>query len=101
VNLQSAVPRARKRLTELMVKTALDSPSERDVKRWANAKRDWHLKFFRSPQEFIADSSGQRVGKVRLNVMRMEVGSDLYSVIHICCTDRPCQCQNNDATMCS
>ena len=68
-----AIPRPRRRLTELMVKTALEASNERDGKRWSNAQREWIPTFFRSPMEFLPDKSGERVGCIRMNVTRLEV----------------------------
>ena len=71
--LFSEIPRPRKRLTELLIKTALDEPAEKDRSRWENASKEWALKFLRSPVEFLADDSGSRVGSVKFAVNRLEV----------------------------
>ena len=67
------IPRARKRLSELLVKTALGEPSAEDAALWAKAEREWHLNFLRSPKEFIADKTGSRVDGVRMTVNKLEV----------------------------
>lgn len=46
------VPRQRKRLIELMCKTALEDPGEKETARRQAAQREWTLKFLHSPVEF-------------------------------------------------
>ncbi|XP_072029846.1 NADPH:adrenodoxin oxidoreductase, mitochondrial-like [Amphiura filiformis] len=67
------LPRVRKRLTELMVKTATEAPSGAEAERQAQAKNEWGLKFCRSPVEFLPDASGSRVGAVRLGINKLQV----------------------------
>ena len=55
------------------MKTAMEEPSAENAKRWAEAEKEWHLKFLRSPKEFIPDKSGKRVDGVRLAVNKLEV----------------------------
>uniref|UniRef100_A0A3B3BUQ1 NADPH:adrenodoxin oxidoreductase, mitochondrial n=1 Tax=Oryzias melastigma TaxID=30732 RepID=A0A3B3BUQ1_ORYME len=70
------LPRPRKRLTELMMKTALEPPGEKERERWSGASRVWGFRFFRSPVEVLADSGGKKVAAVRLAVNKLEVSSD-------------------------
>uniref|UniRef100_A0A8D0GY15 NADPH:adrenodoxin oxidoreductase, mitochondrial n=1 Tax=Sphenodon punctatus TaxID=8508 RepID=A0A8D0GY15_SPHPU len=65
-------PRPRKRLTELMVKTALEKPNEKEAGRWAAATREWGLTFFRSPLEILPAADGKRAGGIRMAVTRLE-----------------------------
>ncbi|XP_029456455.1 NADPH:adrenodoxin oxidoreductase, mitochondrial isoform X3 [Rhinatrema bivittatum] len=66
------LPRPRKRLTELMVKSALEKPSEKDSARWASATREWGLKFLSSPTEVLPCADGTRVAGIRLAINRLE-----------------------------
>jgi len=56
-----SIPRPRKRLTELMCKTALDESNL-----WNTSIRKWNLKFQRSPVEFMA--AGAKLSGVRFEV---------------------------------
>lgn len=67
------LPRPRKRLTELMMKTALETPGEKEQERRSKASRIWAFRFFRSPVEILADSQGSTTTGVRLAVTRLEV----------------------------
>ncbi|CAN9508947.1 unnamed protein product [Ophioblennius macclurei] len=67
-------PRPRKRLTELMLKTALETPSEKEQERRNKASRSWGFRFFRSPVEVLA--SGGRVAGIRLAINRLEGSGD-------------------------
>lgn len=69
----SDVPRPRKRLTELMAKTALEAPGEKEASRWASATKEWSLKFLHSPLEVMPSSDGKRARAIRLAVTRLEV----------------------------
>lgn len=66
------IPRARKRLTELMVRTALDEPDPEDSARWANARKEFHLKFLRSPSKFLPNSDSSGVKAVQFDINRLE-----------------------------
>uniref|UniRef100_A0A803YNK2 NADPH:adrenodoxin oxidoreductase, mitochondrial n=1 Tax=Meleagris gallopavo TaxID=9103 RepID=A0A803YNK2_MELGA len=73
--LENAVkdaPRPRKRLTELMVKTALEKPREKAAMVQAAIPRLWGLKFQRSPQEVLPTPDGTRVRGVRMALTRLE-----------------------------
>uniref|UniRef100_A0A8C6YYK0 NADPH:adrenodoxin oxidoreductase, mitochondrial n=1 Tax=Nothoprocta perdicaria TaxID=30464 RepID=A0A8C6YYK0_NOTPE len=64
--------RPRKRLTELMIKTALEKPAEKTE---AAAAREWGLRFQRSPQEVLPTADGTRARGVRMALTRLEVGA--------------------------
>ncbi|XP_064600487.1 NADPH:adrenodoxin oxidoreductase, mitochondrial-like [Liolophura sinensis] len=64
--------RPRKRLTELLCKTALESPSELDAKLYRDAQNEWELKFCRSPLEMLPSSDEKRVSGIRLSVNKLE-----------------------------
>lgn len=66
------LPRPRKRLTELMLKTALETPGEKELERRSKASRSWGFRFYRSPVEVLADSEGKRTAGIRLAVNRLE-----------------------------
>lgn len=66
-------PRPRKRLTELMIKTALEKHREKAVMAQAAVPRQWGLKFQRSPQEVLPTADGMRVRGVRMALTRLEV----------------------------
>lgn len=66
------LPRPRKRLTELMLKTALEVPGEKEQERRNKASRTWGFRFFRSPVEVLADTSRGRIAGIRLAVNRLE-----------------------------
>lgn len=59
----ASIPRPRKRLTELMCKTALDESSSQKT-----ANKEWKLKFQRSPVELLSAADGRRVAGVRFEV---------------------------------
>ncbi|XP_069510955.1 NADPH:adrenodoxin oxidoreductase, mitochondrial [Ambystoma mexicanum] len=70
------IPRPRKRLTELMVKTALESPTGEQGERWASAPREWGLKFLRSPLAILPSATDGRAAGVRLGTTRLEGSGD-------------------------
>ncbi|KAM6050557.1 NADPH:adrenodoxin oxidoreductase, mitochondrial isoform 2-T2 [Chlamydotis macqueenii] len=81
--LENAVkdaPRPRKRLTELMIKTALEKPAEKTVARAGATQgappREWGLKFQRSPQEVLPTADGRRARGVRVALTRLEGSGD-------------------------
>uniref|UniRef100_A0A8C6Z1U1 NADPH:adrenodoxin oxidoreductase, mitochondrial n=1 Tax=Nothoprocta perdicaria TaxID=30464 RepID=A0A8C6Z1U1_NOTPE len=71
-NAVKDAPRPRKRLTELMIKTALEKPAEKTE---AAAAREWGLRFQRSPQEVLPTADGTRARGVRMALTRLEVGA--------------------------
>ncbi|XP_070847048.1 NADPH:adrenodoxin oxidoreductase, mitochondrial isoform X2 [Chaetodon trifascialis] len=66
------LPRPRKRLTELMLKTALEIPGEKEQERRSKASRSWAFRFFRSPIEILANPDNNRTAGIRLAVNRLE-----------------------------
>ncbi|XP_063513031.1 NADPH:adrenodoxin oxidoreductase, mitochondrial isoform X2 [Pongo pygmaeus] len=66
------VPRPRKRLTELLFRTATEKPGPEEAVRQASASRAWGLRFFRSPQQVLPSPDGRRAAGVRLAVTRLE-----------------------------
>lgn len=66
------VARPRKRLTELMLKTALELPSQKEQERRRSAHRSWALRFYRSPLEVLPDGRGERAAAIRLAINRLE-----------------------------
>ncbi|NXC21604.1 ADRO protein, partial [Corythaeola cristata] len=84
--LENAVkdaPRPRKRLTELMIKTALEKPGQKMMEMEAQAAavqaaapREWGLKFQRSPQEVLPTADGRRVRGVRMALTCLEGSGD-------------------------
>lgn len=56
------LPRPRRRLVELMCKTALDEPSAKEKTQYENASTEWQLDFFSSPSEILLDHSNQVTG---------------------------------------
>ncbi|NXS95671.1 ADRO protein, partial [Jacana jacana] len=82
--LENAVkdaPRPRKRLTELMIKTALEKPGEKAVEVQAAAPREWGLKFQRSPQEVLPTADGRRARGIRMALTRLEGSGDSAKAI--------------------
>ncbi|XP_075949334.1 NADPH:adrenodoxin oxidoreductase, mitochondrial isoform X1 [Anarhichas minor] len=66
------LPRPRKRLTELMSKTALEIPGDKEQQRRSGASHTWGFRFFRSPFEILADPERSRTAGIRLAVNRLE-----------------------------
>lgn len=73
----SDVPRPRKRLTELLLKTALEVPGEKEQERRNKATRTWGFRFYRSPIEVFADAEGKKISGIRLAVNKLEVKTDV------------------------
>lgn len=71
--LLTDVPRPRKRLTELLLRTATEKPGAEEAARQALASRAWGLRFFRSPQEVLPTPDGRQVAGIRLAVTSLEV----------------------------
>lgn len=70
------LPRPKKRITELLLKSAQSAPSSQEKARQDAASGEWHLDFFRSPSEVLSSSpSGEngRVAGVRFDVCKLEV----------------------------
>ena len=64
------LPRQRKRLIDLLCKTALEDPGEKETARRQAAQRDWTLKFLQSPIEF---ETKIMEGRECLNAVRFEL----------------------------
>ncbi|KAJ8036831.1 NADPH:adrenodoxin oxidoreductase, mitochondrial [Holothuria leucospilota] len=64
------LPRGKKRLIELLYKTANEEP--RNADRIETTNREWGLKFLRSPLEIIADKSGGCVAGVRFAINHIQ-----------------------------
>uniref|UniRef100_A0A8D0EEM0 NADPH:adrenodoxin oxidoreductase, mitochondrial n=1 Tax=Salvator merianae TaxID=96440 RepID=A0A8D0EEM0_SALMN len=75
------VPRPRKRLTELMAKTALEEPAEEVAGRWVSASREWSLKFLRSPLQVLPTADGKQARAIRMAVTRLEGSGDTAKAI--------------------
>ncbi|KAG0721263.1 NADPH:adrenodoxin oxidoreductase, mitochondrial [Chionoecetes opilio] len=65
------LPRPRKRLLELLAKTALDEPNPKLGAAYASAERQWSLQFLGSPVEVLA-SGGHMVSGLKLAKNRLE-----------------------------
>ncbi|XP_013918132.1 PREDICTED: NADPH:adrenodoxin oxidoreductase, mitochondrial-like [Thamnophis sirtalis] len=75
------IPRPKKRLMELMTKTALEEPPEEVGGRWASASREWRLKFLRSPVEVLPTMDGKRARAIQLAVNRLEGAGDAMKAV--------------------
>ncbi|XP_064126857.1 NADPH:adrenodoxin oxidoreductase, mitochondrial isoform X2 [Loxodonta africana] len=85
------VPRPRRRLTELLLRTATEKPGREEAARQASASRSWGLRFFRSPQQVLPSSDGQRTAGIRLAVTKLEgVGEAARAVPTGDVEDLPC-----------
>ncbi|XP_072795635.1 NADPH:adrenodoxin oxidoreductase, mitochondrial isoform X2 [Vicugna pacos] len=85
------VPRPRKRLTELLLRTATEKPGVEEAARQASASRAWGLRFFRSPQQVLPSADGRQVAGIRLAVTRLEgVGEATRAVPTGDVEDLPC-----------
>ncbi|XP_066242964.1 NADPH:adrenodoxin oxidoreductase, mitochondrial [Saccopteryx leptura] len=85
------VPRPRKRLTELLLRTAAEKPGEEEAARQAVASRVWGLRFFRSPQQVLPSPDGRQAAGIRLAVTRLEgVGETAWAVPTGDTEDLPC-----------
>ncbi|KAM9296672.1 NADPH:adrenodoxin oxidoreductase, mitochondrial [Gastrophryne carolinensis] len=75
------LPRPRKRLTDLLIKTALEKPGEREVIRRGQSDREWGLRFLRSPLSVLPSEDGKRAVGIRLSVTGLEgVGENALAV---------------------
>ncbi|XP_029933660.1 NADPH:adrenodoxin oxidoreductase, mitochondrial [Myripristis murdjan] len=75
------VPRPRKRLTELLLKTALDVPTEKEQEKRSKASRVWGFRFFRSPVEVLPAPDLSRAAAIRLAVNRLEGSGEGASAV--------------------
>ncbi|KAB1265486.1 NADPH:adrenodoxin oxidoreductase; mitochondrial [Camelus dromedarius] len=89
--LLGEVPRPRKRLTELLLRTATEKPGVEEAARQASASRAWGLRFFRSPKQVLPSADGRQVAGIRLAVTRLEgVGEATRAVPTGDVEDLPC-----------
>ena len=70
-----AVPQRRRRLIQLLLKTALEQPSEKDATRWQVASKEWLLKFLRSPKEILAEEESNKVRGINFTINKLVVGT--------------------------
>lgn len=74
------LPRARRRLIELMCKTALDEPAPKEKAQFDQATKDWHLNYFSSPSEVLLDDSNKVKGiRVEKNELVEENNGNLVA----------------------
>ncbi|XP_042874385.1 NADPH:adrenodoxin oxidoreductase, mitochondrial-like isoform X1 [Penaeus japonicus] len=71
-DLVPSLPRPRKRLLELLAKTALDTPAPALASAWAAAQKEWRLRFLLSPVEVLAGTDGQTVSGLKLAHNRLQ-----------------------------
>ena len=71
-----SLQRPRKRLTELMVKTALDDPTSKQKELWQAGDKEWLLNLLRSPLEILPSSwDPSVVGAIKLGINSTEDAS--------------------------
>ena len=72
VGIEDVLPklgRPRKRLSELISKSALEPPTTKQIEARGNkVDKSWHLKLLRTPKEIFPDSTGKRVGAIALQI---------------------------------
>ena len=69
--LREVIPRLvrpRKRLTELLVKSATEKPTSKQDELWSQGTKQWYLKLLRSPLEIIPDCDNASVGGIKLGI---------------------------------
>lgn len=84
--LPADTPRPRKRLTELLVKTA-DSTGVDPAT--SGSRKEWGLRFLRSPVEFVYDEQRRKVAGVKMEINKLEgdplsaraIGTGLFEVM--------------------
>ncbi|KAM5216584.1 NADPH:adrenodoxin oxidoreductase, mitochondrial isoform 4-T4 [Hipposideros larvatus] len=85
------VPRPRKRLTELLLRTVTEKPGVEEAARQALASRAWGLRFFRSPHQVLPSPDGRRAAGIRLAITQLEgVGEAARAVPTGDMEDLPC-----------
>ncbi|XP_070579756.1 NADPH:adrenodoxin oxidoreductase, mitochondrial-like isoform X2 [Ptychodera flava] len=70
--LVPTLPRPRKRLTELMIKTADGQTASQQTQGQESPNKEWRLKFLRSPIEIVPSEDGKRVAGIRLEVNELK-----------------------------
>ena len=81
--------RPRKRLTELLVNSALGKPTEKQQELWSQGTKQWTLKLLRTPLEILSDSSG-KVSGVKLGINELSpkgMWDENQTVIDTGCTE--------------
>ncbi|XP_014671726.1 PREDICTED: NADPH:adrenodoxin oxidoreductase, mitochondrial-like isoform X2 [Priapulus caudatus] len=69
----AGIPRPRKRLTELMLKSVTGrGQTEQEVQRLADASREFYVKFLRSPIQVLPSADGKRLRALELAVNVLE-----------------------------
>jgi adrenodoxin-NADP+ reductase len=75
--IQEVIPtlsRPKKRLAELLAKSALEPPTQKQIEIRGNLlDKSWNLKLLRTPKEILADQTGKRVGAIALQVNRVYI----------------------------
>ena len=61
-----------KRLTELLLRTLLDTQDKKTQQRWDKASMEWQLKLFRSPLRFLAGINCTSVNSTAFGVNRSD-----------------------------
>ena len=69
-DIVKSLQRPRKRLTELLVKSALDPPTEKQLKLWQDADKSWSLKLLRTPKEILSQD-GISVSGIKLAINKL------------------------------
>ncbi|XP_021431298.1 NADPH:adrenodoxin oxidoreductase, mitochondrial isoform X1 [Oncorhynchus mykiss] len=69
---QQSLARPRKRLTELLLKAAIETPGEEELERRNRAERAWGFRFLRKPLEVLPSTDLIRAAGIRLAVNRLE-----------------------------
>ncbi|XP_014034966.1 NADPH:adrenodoxin oxidoreductase, mitochondrial isoform X1 [Salmo salar] len=64
--------RPRKRLTELLLKAAIETPGEEELEKRNRAERAWGFRFLRRPLEVLPSTDLIRAAGIRLAVNRLE-----------------------------
>lgn len=83
------IPRPRKRLTELLYKTAT-SPSISDVKMWEGANREWELRFRLSPLEVLTQGASLKGVRCGVNTLQGPNLANQKAVLTEAREDIPC-----------
>jgi len=77
------IPRGRRRVMELLMKTAVNRPVDPvQLNKLSQANKQWHLVFLRSPTRFMPHGDSQRVGSVQFAINRLEVSC--HHVLCVC-----------------
>ena len=69
--LREVIPRLvrpRKRLTELLVKSATEEPTKKQEELWSHGSKQWFLKLLRTPLEIIPTCDNISVSGIKLGI---------------------------------